>query len=330
MTQCNGILIVRSEGDFIKKGMSFVIPTLRCSPGLKNVLESFSYFSIPCDFEVLVVANLEDSNIEELVQDYSFARYLCSGVLGVNHARNLGIQHAKYEFIYFFDDDCWVKDPDFFVLLYKELQSFENKKCFVGGPYQLSPTANVFDQAYFQIQKRWLASGLLDSDNRCVFLLGGNFGGFTLEMRKHLLDPQIIFGGSETEFFLRLHRIGYNCYFRPRLAVQHQTSMGLMSLISKAYKQGRGAAYIRAKSLGFQSHYLRVEEQPPKQSQVRYGMSFYYFLFRMSFFWNLPRNLKWQLMGSRLKNWLMAPELARKNLMSRFVALVGIHLNSKK
>lgn len=300
------------------------------SPVLKSVLDAFHRFLIPCEFEILVVANLENPKIMELVKNYPRGRYLCAGILGVNHARNFGLKEAQYKYSYFLDSDCLVNDPEFFVSLHKELVGLKNDKCFVGGPYRLSLNFNLFDQSYFQIQKKWLASGILDSDNCSAFLLGGNFGGLTQELHKHLFDPQIVFGGSETEFFLRLHRIGYICHFRPQLAIQHMTSMSLKSLLSKAYKQGRGAAYIQAKSLGFKSQYLQAEEPLPPQVSVRFWISVYYVFFQYSLLWHLPLKDKWQFLCAKLKSWLIAPELARKNLVSRLVALIGLHLNSKK
>lgn len=331
LTRCDGSLIsFWRTGVLIQPGLSLIIPTYQNASGLRFVLQSIQQIPCPVDYEILVVANLEDLEVKTLVSEFSQARYLSTGLVGVNHARNLGLQQARFEFSYFFDDDCVLVDSDFFSCLLTEFQTMAQTKSFVGGPYLLKPNSGVCDQAYFQIQQQWLQLGLLDATGRCAFLLGGNFGGRTLEMRKHLFDPMIVFGGSETEFFLRLYRIGFVCRYSTKLRVLHQTSLTAKKLMIKAYKQGRGAAYLRRHSLDFQSNYLQPQMQLERNPSVRLWKNIYGIVFHMSYLWHLPSPAQLHWLRTKILNYLQKPELLRRNIMSRFVALIGLHLNSKK
>lgn len=96
-----------------KEKVSVIIPTYNRASTIKRAIDSVLGQTYQ-DFELIVVDDGSTDDTQQIVDSYkdSRVRYLKTEERrGANHARNVGIQNAKGEYIAFQDsDDLWFKD----------------------------------------------------------------------------------------------------------------------------------------------------------------------------------------------------------------------------
>jgi len=76
--------------------------------------------------------------------------------LGVNRARNLGLQAASGKIVLFVDEDCYLEDP-LFLAKHWQLHAENPHLSGLGGTYALPPQATLLDKAYHLRQAKWLS-----------------------------------------------------------------------------------------------------------------------------------------------------------------------------
>lgn len=225
--------------------VSLVIPTHRRQDKLMELLRSITHQSlVGIDREIIIVSNLEDSFFKTSkfidLQKKMDVQVFVAGQVGVNRARNLGLQHSQGQIVFFFDDDCRLDDPHFI-----EKVCFLHEKnpgvLAIGGTYKLGSEANCVDKAYNLISRHWQALDYY-GEYESHRLVGGN-----LSYKRNMLmesglsfDESIVYGGSEAEFHQRLKRKGYAASFIESLQVTHASGMTQSDLIKKAYAQAQG------------------------------------------------------------------------------------------
>jgi len=110
----------------VKKGLvSIVIPTLNRPESLKRTLEAVFRQSYR-DFEVIVVDDGSDYDVEEAIKDYPVRKLLRLPHSGSNIARNTGYQHTRGEYLLFCDDDVEL-DARFLERMVETLRANEDK-----------------------------------------------------------------------------------------------------------------------------------------------------------------------------------------------------------
>lgn len=87
--------------------ISVIIPFSHYPHYLKECLESLKTSAFQ-DFETLLVVDKEHDCIDDVIKEYSFVRVIESQVHGCAACRNVGMQYAKGEYIYFLDADDYV------------------------------------------------------------------------------------------------------------------------------------------------------------------------------------------------------------------------------
>lgn len=87
--------------------ISVIIPFSHYPHYLKECLE-FLKTSAFQDFETLLVVDKEHDCIDDVIKEYSFVRVIESQVHGCAACRNVGMQYAMGEYIYFLDADDYV------------------------------------------------------------------------------------------------------------------------------------------------------------------------------------------------------------------------------
>lgn len=236
--------------------MSIVVPTLGKSPHLRGLLERLQRQSANFTFRVFVVANIPSQTLRKLVNSMGDRRsehqkqfeYLETGRLGVNLARNKGLERALGSVVLFLDDDI-ILDSDNFVAEHYERHQKHPEAVAIGGPYQLAPAHSKWDVAYDEIAQEWLTRHRM-SHHRTSVLHGGNLS-LKLEIlkQKHWrFDERIGFGGAETGLCLRIALEGLPLLYFPDLAVGHAPQLTWITFRRKAFMQGAGARW-RAEAL---------------------------------------------------------------------------------
>lgn len=87
--------------------ISVIIPFSHYPHYLKECLESLKTSAFQ-DFETLLVVDKEHDYIDDVIKEYSFVRVIESQVHGCAACRNVGMQYAMGEYIYFLDADDYV------------------------------------------------------------------------------------------------------------------------------------------------------------------------------------------------------------------------------
>ena len=87
--------------------ISVIIPFSHYPHYLKECLESLKTSAFQ-DFETLLVVDKEHDCIDDVIKEYSFFRVIESQVHGCAACRNVGMQYAMGEYIYFLDADDYV------------------------------------------------------------------------------------------------------------------------------------------------------------------------------------------------------------------------------
>lgn len=230
--------------------LSIVIPTLGKSPHLRGLLERLQRQHTAFPFEVLVVANIPQQQLRTLVNSMgthlvSFG-YLETGRIGVNFARNKGLERARGEIVLFLDDDM-ILDKDTFVAEHAALHQTHKTVVAIGGPYKLLDRHSLWDAVYQDIAHDWLRRQMA-RNNMTTQLLGGNlsFKKSAMTANSWRFDEVIGFGGAETSLCARIAASDGILIFSESIAIGHSPNMTIRSFARKAYLQGAGARWRAA------------------------------------------------------------------------------------
>lgn len=221
--------------------ISVVIPAVGFDQGLRSCLESL-IFQQDVNLEVWVVFNPRKPHF--ISENWPQWIHFIESKRGVNCARNSGLEKSTSDLVLFLDSDCRLQDPYHVA----KLVSFINQQgCIagVGGGYEVPAPHGLASKAYHYIQMDWLRRQIVDQEFRTSALIGGH-----MLLRKSMLqglkfDENIIYGGSEREFFVRLAYKNAILYLDLRLNVIHDSEISKKDLLKKAKAQARGEKYIR-------------------------------------------------------------------------------------
>lgn len=284
--------------------ISVVIPTVGKSPHLRGLLERLQRQTTDFNFEVLVVANIPQQALRKLVNSMGDRgngtfEYLETGRLGVNLARNKGLERAKAPLVLFLDDDA-ILDDDAFLSAHHKAHENHADAVAIGGPYRLTPKASTWDRAYHDIAHEWLHRHTM-SRERTTQLLGGNLSIKKRDLiaNNWIFDEAIAFGGAETGLCQRITNAGRTMYFLEALAIGHAPDLTASILRKKAFLQGAGANWrsreIAAPKLRYVNEYLNeyAKAQPKPDPEVRRACEMYHACFE--FGWTqAPYSLKFR------------------------------------
>lgn len=232
----------------MKIRLSVVIPTLGKSPHLRGLLERLQRQTTEFGFEVIVVANIPQQQLRNLVNSMGRSgngrfEYLETGRLGVNLARNKGLERAHASIVLFLDDDA-ILENDSFLSLHLQKHEANPEAVAVGGPYRLVPVHSIWDQAYHDVAHDWLARHR-QSQDQTTQLLGGNLSlkRDIVFSRRWKFDEEIGFGGAETGLCQRISNANLKILFFDDLDIGHAPGLSRNIFCRKAYLQGAGAKW---------------------------------------------------------------------------------------
>jgi glycosyltransferase involved in cell wall biosynthesis len=223
--------------------LTVIIPHHRDEAALQLLLESLRRQSTTFEYEAIVISNPPSARAAEIVKDFPNVCHLNEIKIGVNRARNRGIQQSQGMVLFFLDSDCVLEDQ---TLLQKhwDLHAANPTLTCIGGGYSCD-SKQIVDLTYNYIQMRWLYQGRQKELNR--YLIGGNFSCKEPQLSGQLFDEEILYGCSETEFFVRLGADGQTYKLFDNLNVLHRSNLSRLRLIKKIYRQGFGTCYVEKK-----------------------------------------------------------------------------------
>ncbi len=214
--------------------ITIAIPTYNRAALLRQTLAGIGDQQFPRDyFEVLVIDNNSTDETRTVVGEFArerpAPRYIREYRQGLDHARNRAIREARGEIIVFADDDILVK-PDWLVQLSVPLLADSSSRRIgaVGG--EVIP---IFPEGIPEWVSGWYAplefrrdAGAIESPHnpmganlaipRWIF---SEMGGFNTNLDR-VADR--CFCGGDREMLRRVRDAGYEVWFAPDAAVQHQ------------------------------------------------------------------------------------------------------------
>jgi GT2 family glycosyltransferase len=152
---------------------------------------------------------------------------------GVSGARNLGIESARGEIVFFTDSDCTV-DPGWLREMVGELE--RSQATAVAGRVVTPPPTNLVERAYAG------TSRIQQGRHQQRTLSGGNMGLLRAVALDYLFDEALTLYCDETDLAWRLQQDGHRIAYAPNAVVQHNHPLTLRRYLSMAYRQGVGAA----------------------------------------------------------------------------------------
>lgn len=218
--------------------VSVVIPTFRRQRTLRDLLGSLERQVCDVTFEVIVVANLPEAGLKKTVESYGPRfRFQETGRLGVNIARNKGLNLSRGAIVLFLDDDTYITDRDF-IQKVAEAHARHPEALAIGGAYTPKAAMSAAEEAYYWILEHRMTSVRLERDEARLLASGNvSFKREFLETR-HRFDDRVISGASEDALFARLRREQNLLLIYDTLSVEHRSSVGLWDLMKKGFFQG--------------------------------------------------------------------------------------------
>lgn len=248
-----------------------MIPYSSHEKNLHRLLTSIEKQTCQYHIEVLVIQNSRavPKTVIDTNTSYNLdLRYLQSKQ-GANSARNLGIDSAVAEVLFFIDDDCEL-DGDSIVQAHIDYHMNTGSQNIFGGLYKTPVNSTFLQKVYHDIQMNWIFSNQRP-DGSFGMLLGGHFSISKKNAMKLRFDDQMQYGGTETEFFIRAIAAKINLALKVDLALIHHPHLSLLGFVQKAFRQGEGTCYIERKfllPLRFVFYATSPEKTSPKRAMV--------------------------------------------------------------
>lgn len=251
--------------------ISIIIVNYKVREKLLNCIKSISGSKIQINFEIIIVDNEGDRDLEKELKNNTKVKYINTFKnLGFGAGNNLGAKNAKGEYLFFLNPDTLIVD-DVIKKLYEFIKS--NKKVGIVSPllvntnlepfstqsrkeltpinaiYSLSflrkffPKKNIYNDDFF---RRWDKESAIEADT---------VPGAALMISKKLFDK---INGFDEQFFLyfeendlskRIRNLGLKLYINPNAKVSHEVGQS-----TKQIKQ-RDDIFAKSRFLYFRKHY---------------------------------------------------------------------------
>ncbi|MGZ6487381.1 MAG: glycosyltransferase family 2 protein [Pseudobdellovibrio sp.] len=237
--------------------MSLVIPSCGHIKNLSRLVESISRQNISeGEIETLLILNNHNAAEtpelrKELLRLLPDLQIYELAEKGVNRARNLGLEKAQGEVIYFVDDDCSFESRDI-INEHLRLHSEQPEVLAFGGGYRLPPSAGLFDRIYNLIQMRWFYSGFTGKKHNTCYetfqILGGNFSvkKHLTELNRMKFEESIAYGSSEYDYCIQAHNKNLTL-MATEMELVHYTQENFGSVARKVFLQGIGKKILDKK-----------------------------------------------------------------------------------
>jgi len=276
---------------------SLIVPTIHRTSELSRLLTSIERqklrsFSLK-DVEIIIVDQNSDDRVARLLSDHAMLTclHLRAPALGQSNAKNIGIQHARGEYIAFPDDDCFY-DPHTLETAYK-LHLKLGKRVGLFGMASDYETGSALLR--YPSHKRWIKS----PKDGSVFLGLQICQFYPKDIVNHVkcFDNELCSGGrwgsgEETDFAIRALQLGYTIQFNPELVVYHPFLNASSMPSAKLQHYGKGFGAL-CKKHGLTSYFLR--------KTLKQLAGLLYYLFRLN---SSRANTCLNLLKSRLIGYL--------------------------
>lgn len=235
--------------------ISVIVPVRNEAPNIRQTLDCLHRQDFdPSKCEVIVVDGLSEDATTTIVREiqprFPNLRLLSNPKRLSSAARNIGIQHARGQFIVIVDGHCAIHDPRYLANLVEAFQR-SGADC-LGRPQPLrTEGATKFQQAVALARESWLGHNP-DSDNfatRERFVAADNVA---VAYRREVFARVGLFDESfdaceDVEFNTRVRQAGLTCFFTPAIRVDYQPRSTLTGLFHQMFRYGWGRSRLGRK-----------------------------------------------------------------------------------
>jgi succinoglycan biosynthesis protein ExoA len=235
--------------------VSVIVPVRNESASIRDTLADLARQEFPADeYEILVIDGRSDDDtaaiVRDLHRDIPNLLLLDNPKRLASAGRNVGVQHARGDFVIIVDGHCQVRESRLLIHLTEVFES-SGADC-LGRPQPLEadrPTA--LQRAVAAARSSWLGHNP-DShiySDRARFVAADNVA---VAYRREVFERVGLFDESfdaceDVEFNTRVRRAGLTCYFTPAIAVAYQPRRSLRGLAYQMTRYGRGRARLARK-----------------------------------------------------------------------------------
>ena len=223
---------------------------------LPRMLESFTHLiAPPGGWKILAIDNNSNDNTKRVIESYQSKlpiTYLFEGKPGKNHALNAALQYLEGELAVFTDDDV-LPEPDWLIRLYECVKRHPDSAIFGGAilPSWAEPPATwITEVVPLGVTFALTAPSLKEGEISPGLIWGPNMAiRSDIFARGHQFNTAVgpdgsnnYAMGSETEFNLRLAKLGYKSYFCPQARVRHiihKHQMAREWILKRGFRCGR-------------------------------------------------------------------------------------------
>jgi GT2 family glycosyltransferase len=227
---------------------SVVVPTFNRPQQLYDCLAALSMIELEGRFEVIVVDDGGDTDLESVAVAYKNrlrVRWFRTAHRGPAYARNVGVMHAAGKWVAFTDDDCRV-DPDWLGQFQSHFSRHPDG--LLGGQTYNLLKNNVCSMASQLIIDMVYAFYNKDESNAQFFTSNNMALSKRLFQKVGGFDADFGIASEDRDFCDRWHLQGLQKIFCPAAVVHHAHALSVRSFMRQHFRYGRGAVhYHRAR-----------------------------------------------------------------------------------
>jgi glycosyltransferase involved in cell wall biosynthesis len=261
--------------------ISVVICTRNRAPQLEKCIKALANGTDP-DFELIIVDNApDDSSTKQVVEQFSFCKYVLEPRKGLDIARNTGAHNAQYPIVAYTDDDVQI-EPGWVAKL---------KRCFA-NPQVMAVTGQVFPvslgaPSQYTFERHWgfnkgyqpiLFDHQFFLEQEPIGVPAWDVGaGANMAFRKEVFqlagyfDERLDVGAAgcsgDSEYWYRILAEGWGCYYCPQLFVYHDHRASDAALNNQIFHYMRGhvaSLLVQYENYGHQGNLTRLYKKLPK------------------------------------------------------------------
>ncbi len=235
--------------------ITVVVPARNEEPFIEATLRALVRQHYPADrFEVIVADGQSHDDtvgvVRRLQDEFANLRLLYNPRRLASAARNLGVRHARGEYVLVIDGHCELRRRDYLRQLVAVFEKYGVES--VGRPQPLDVTGASPVQRAIALAR---ASRLGHNPGSFIYTDEGGFvppQSVAVAYRRDVFERVGAFDEAfdaceDVEFNHRLHQAGGRCYFAPQLAVHYHPRASLGGLIYQMLRYGRGRARLLLK-----------------------------------------------------------------------------------
>ncbi len=219
--------------------VSVVVCAFNAERTIRSCLASLEHLNYP-NYEVIVIDDGSTDRTPDIVQSFSYVRYIRQNNMGLSVARNAGIEAAEGEIVAFTDSDC-VPDPDW--LTYMVAKFLSTGLPAIGGPNYPPPEDKLIPACVAASPGG--PTVVLLSDEVAEHIAGCNMA-FRKEVLKEIqgFDPLFRVAADDVDLCWRLQNKGYTIGYSPAAVVWHFRRNTIRAYLRQQRGYGKAEALV--------------------------------------------------------------------------------------